>query len=313
MKKFLIKTSIFIALVISIICCSLFVFLRFIPVPTDVYDYSHTMKMRRLDTLPSPRIIFVGGSNVAFGLNSGRIADSLDVNVQNTGVIAGIGLRYMLDEVNARLRKGDVVVVMPEYAQFESQYNGNDMGTLTDAVVYNNFSGWSRLNAEQKMNVISGLPILLKNHIFNYDRAVKEGIHYVYSSRNFNEYGDECSHWNITPPKLEVKSYAQHGIIEEYFKEVAEKVGEMKSKGAKVIFVPPAAIEMEYNSKRKIINDVDRTLRRYGIPFAVPPAYLMEPDSCAFDTPYHMNGAGVEDVTGKIIRLLRRSPELFAN
>lgn len=67
-----------------------------------------------------PRIIFVGGSNLAFGLDSQRIKDSLNINVINYGLHAGIGLKYMVDDISTYARKGDIIVFAPEYSHFYS-------------------------------------------------------------------------------------------------------------------------------------------------------------------------------------------------
>src|SRR2546423_1051105 len=66
---------------------------------------------------PQPRVIFVGGSNLAFGLNSLLIQRRLGRSVVNMGLSAGLGMRFMLAEVRPHLRPGDLVVVVPEYEQ----------------------------------------------------------------------------------------------------------------------------------------------------------------------------------------------------
>lgn len=62
----------------------------------DGYLQAYNKKCQLLEDTPSPRIIFVGGSNLAFGLDSQRIKDSLNINVINYGLHAGIGLKYMM-------------------------------------------------------------------------------------------------------------------------------------------------------------------------------------------------------------------------
>src|SRR6266436_7071833 len=48
---------------------------------------------------PSPRIVFVGGSNLAFGLDSSEIERSLSYHPINMGLHIGLGLAFMLAEV----------------------------------------------------------------------------------------------------------------------------------------------------------------------------------------------------------------------
>lgn len=304
MRKFLIKSGIFIALIFAILGLAVLVTLKYLPVNTDNYNYEHIIKMHRLDTLASPRLIFIGGSNIAFGLNSARISDSLDINVQNAAVHAGIGLRYMLDEITVRVRKGDIVVVMPEYSQFDKIYNGDDAGTLTDVVVYGDGSGWSRLNSQQLLNVISGFPSHIKGRRrIDLDRAVRNNG-YVYATRNFNEYGDEAAHRSRPPQKLSVSKYKLE-IDMEIISEMAAKIKDIQAKGARVILLWPITIESNFNAGREALGDVADALGACGISFDSSPDYLVEPDSLAYDTPYHMSGPAVEDVTDKIIARLR--------
>ena len=66
----------------------------------DGYLQAYNKKCQLLEDAPAPRIIFVGGSNLAFGLDSQRIKDSLNINVINYGLHAGIGLKYMIDDIS---------------------------------------------------------------------------------------------------------------------------------------------------------------------------------------------------------------------
>ena len=70
-------------------------------------------KHARLRAAASPRLIFVGGSSVGFGVDS-REFEGLGLAPVNMGLNVGLGLPFMLAEVAGELREGDVVVVAPE-------------------------------------------------------------------------------------------------------------------------------------------------------------------------------------------------------
>ena len=73
-------------------------------------------KHELLKTAPSPRIIFVGGSSVAMGLDCSVIKGRLaGYNPVNMGLHLTLGLEFMLAEIEADLRPGDVVVLSLEY------------------------------------------------------------------------------------------------------------------------------------------------------------------------------------------------------
>ena len=92
-------------------------------------------KDRLIRTTPSPKIILVGGSNLAFGIDSRMMEDSLHVNVVNMGLYAKLGLRYMLAQVKPYIRRGDIVLIVPEYDQFYGNYSEGD-NTLNTALLY---------------------------------------------------------------------------------------------------------------------------------------------------------------------------------
>lgn len=92
------------------------------PDDPDHYMAATLDKHARLRGAASPRLILVGGSSVGFGIDSreflhpdtGLQGESLGLAPVNMGLNAGLGLAFMLGEVEAQLRPGDVVIVAPE-------------------------------------------------------------------------------------------------------------------------------------------------------------------------------------------------------
>jgi len=71
------------------------------------------------------KILLVGGSGVANGLSAGIIEKNLPgYQAVNMGVNAGLGLEFNLNEVRGLLQRGDLVVLSPEYDNFEGGYRG---------------------------------------------------------------------------------------------------------------------------------------------------------------------------------------------
>lgn len=117
MKKFLLKIFIF-----SFILLSVCVFI-IVSLPYDrnnyICEYSH--KVELLEKTLQPRVVFIGGSNVAFGLDSKTISDSLNINVINFGLHGGIGARFITEDCYNLVKDGDIVVFQIEY---ENLYDG---------------------------------------------------------------------------------------------------------------------------------------------------------------------------------------------
>ena len=80
MKKFINNILLIAGILITLILA-----ITMLPMEQDGYLQAYNKKCQLLEDTPSPRIIFVGGSNLAFGLDSQRIKDSLNINVINYG------------------------------------------------------------------------------------------------------------------------------------------------------------------------------------------------------------------------------------
>lgn len=72
-------------------------------------------KVERLENTEGKRIVLIGGSAVAFGVDSALIEKHLpEYQVVNFGLYAALGTRIMLDLALPRLRAGDIVILSPE-------------------------------------------------------------------------------------------------------------------------------------------------------------------------------------------------------
>jgi hypothetical protein len=78
----------------------------------------------RLETIPSPKMIIIGGSNIAFGVDSTLIEKKFHVPVVNMGVCYLFGLRYILEEIKDSVKPGDTIVLIPEYEMQNSSIDG---------------------------------------------------------------------------------------------------------------------------------------------------------------------------------------------
>ena len=116
MKKFLYRLLFFLTIIILPLAFG--VFMPATPYASKSLIFGNLLKDSLMENVESPRIIFLGGSNLSFGLNSQLIKDSLKLNPINAGIHASIGLIYMLSNSLEFIKKGDIVVLVPEYQQF---------------------------------------------------------------------------------------------------------------------------------------------------------------------------------------------------
>ena len=268
----------------------------------NLYNY----KMSLVDTVPSPRLIFVSGSSLYTSLNSNRIEDSLHVHVINSGLHAGIGLKYTIDDVAARIKSGDVVAIGAEYPQFYTDAYGNK--TLAVILYYNGWNNLSSLNLKQWLNVLKGIPYIIRVNIF-------EGLltHELLGNRTnpldaINKNGDEILHWKIDADGSGIVSGASKEDIELdtlFCKYFVKKLQEMEAKGAKIVMIPSVIRHTPFKYERKRAYQVDSFFRKYGFGYNSKPEDHVMPDSCAWNTDYHMNYKGVVRNTEVLIKELK--------
>ncbi len=296
MKRFLKNISLFGLIFMAIYGALVLYAFKFERHNPDHYIYAQKIKTERLDSIPSPRVILLGGSSVAMGFDSRELSDSLGVNVYNMGLHASIGIRYILDAVAEQLRPGDLLVIMPEYSQFSTSYNGAHE-TLTDAIVYSGAGELKKLNLEQMVNFVCGIP----QHILANQRAKYSEAKFDYSARNFNEYGDEVRHLDFGKVPMINAPVAAKLPEESYVKDFAQKVHALQDRGVKVMMVWPTTIQTQYDINAAYIAQLDTLARQNGIPFITTPDYLVQPDSLAFDTPYHMTAPAIKTNTHRLL------------
>jgi hypothetical protein len=260
-----------------------------------VYKKKHEL----LDSIQSPRIIFVSGSNLVMGLDSKRISDSLHINVINNALTIQLGLRFMIDDVEQCIKEGDILVIAPEYQHFFGEADGNSEGQFTRIISKSPIEKWNKLNLRQRENVMMGF----------YFNSIKK---YKYFVKNFqlpfnytlNEYGDEVGHW-VCEGNSGIGAYDMDTPFDENFAiYFINKVADIEKK-AKVVIMPPVLIGESRNTCKSQIDELSRFLKKHGHPFIVEPAEHEFSVKYAFDTPYHLTKDGVDIFTGKVIEELR--------
>lgn len=292
MKRFLLRLLAFTLIPIGIY--AYFIFL--LPVHEEVYIQAYKQKCQLLKDTPTPRIILTGGSNLAFGVDSKRIADSLGIPVINVALHAGIGLKFIIDDLSNRIQNGDIIVVAPEYNHFDGNAYGEGL-TLPVLLKAANWENLQLLNLKQWRVVLTGIPELR-----HYAKAPKIG----HKSTYFNDLGDEVHHLNEPNAEIPATTYPQPPIDEEFCHYFVEKLRMLEAeKECTVILTPPACRETFYNGYKGNIEKISNQLSTLGRPFNVTPYEHVTPDSCAFDTDYHLNKQGVDIFTSKLIAELK--------
>lgn len=297
MRRFLVMCVLFAVLVIMPFAAA-YIF-RPLNAQIDLATLPH--KYGLVDSVPAPRIIFVGGSNLSFGLNSKRISDSLHIAVINTGVHAGLGLKFQLNTIIPRLKRGDVIVIMPELSNFFGGINGDKTGVLSLAAICTSLQELKHLNVKQMGKVIGGFGLSLKYYYASLNE--NDGMHNVNA---YNYFGDNERHWaDTTKYVINFGKPRNVPVDNEAVEWLSSQIIDLREEGYKVILFPATIVETEYRNKSKQITKCFKAMSEAGVPFMVGERAHVMPDEYVYDTPNHLNKAGVDSLTTILIQELR--------
>ena len=101
-------------LCIVVVLCSLYFGIFFMSVPAqyaDNYNASLIDKVDRLESIDEPKIILVGNSNLAYGINSELIEESMGMPVANLGLHGGLGNKFLERIALLGINEGDLVII----------------------------------------------------------------------------------------------------------------------------------------------------------------------------------------------------------
>jgi hypothetical protein len=241
-------------------------------------------------------------------LNSKVFEDSLGLNPINTGIDAGTGLIYMLDHTINQIRKGDVVVIIPEYDQFFDDFAYG--GSADEMLIESTIKGFSDILALRKKQIIRSakyIPSVLLSKLRFWHYLYPKDTDGVYTRGAFNKYGDAVAHWkknNEFVPQVTSfgKTFNPHII-----QEIQAFNSSVLAKGAQCLFTFPSIQQSSYDKCFSQIAEVDKEIRNSGIKvFGSTREYAFS-DEYMFNTIYHLNKKGVDIRTAKLFLELKQN------
>lgn len=281
----------------------------FLPTSTAVRNsllFAQFDKEELLKSTTGKRIVFIGGSNLSFGLNSQMIKDSLDLNPINTAIHANIGLQFMLNKTFDLIRTGDIVVICPEYDQYYGSfaYGAEELLRMVLDVSSDNLKN---IGIKQAINISPYIfkYAFSKYNPFEYTKSNKKNKIDVYTRSAFNKYGDVDIHWNLPQEKFTPFGEVSGNLNEHIIAELKIFATKLKEKGCTVYLTFPAYQDISFDKSSTKIATVYQTLNKSGIQLLGNPKLYRFPDKFMYNTPYHLTKAGVAIRTELLINDLK--------
>jgi hypothetical protein len=305
MKKFFFKSLLLLIPVIAVSILFIFFFAPGKSIKKSLV-YAQIDKNKLLETTPGPRIIFIGGSNLSFGLDSKRIKDSLNLNPVNTAIHISIGLKYMLASAERFIKENDIVVVSPEYHQFYGEL-ANGKIELLSIVADVDPSSIQLLDIPQYFSLIPYIPKYIQSKLIDrMNNEVEDSTIGIYDRKSFNAFGDAYIHWTLpkqkvwAEKKIDGKFNNEALLILNKFRNIVE------GKNARLFLSFPCYQDLSYKNSTEQIKSIEDELRKNKFILLSEPERYVFPDSLMYNSPYHLTKEGVEIRTTFIIEDLKK-------
>jgi hypothetical protein len=307
--RFITKSSILLLLVVvsSILICLL---------PGESFLNVFADKQQALRTTSAPRMIFVGGSSLIYGLDSPCVEAALDLPVVNSGLHGGLGLRFMLSHVRPYIQPGDILILIPEYGVLARGYGFN--APTTAALAFTDLRNQiDYLSPRDYFEAIQGFPAIAYNKIVVRPiaklRASQNPFAYpppFYWRGSVNRNGDIIAHLKETrtlSPE-ELKSYSPVvSKIDDSVVMLNEFAEYANDRGAKVFFMFTPIVDTRYRQYAPVIASIYNQLKqKMNIPIVSPPSNYMYPINYFYDSPEHLTAKGRKARTERLIADLKQ-------
>ncbi len=277
--------------------------------PDSEHYYQGSLgKVRLLESIPSPRIIIFGGSNIALGIDSEMIEKKLGIPVINDGLQVGLGVTP-LNEIRKYIRPGDIIIISLEYYNFTEEMLYGQPEYLSDWIEISPNRIWYLHDPAFQIPKI--YTIMLQRKInrqvnfYLYNRSL-EAVRGVYTSAGFNEHGDFVAHLDDnTLFEIPASMYPVNTLPAAY-EELEDFHQYALSKGARVFYEAQAHRQTNCDvTGMKALRKFYVTLKNNTtIPLLTDIKQLCLPDDYFYDTPYHLNAIGREVRTERLIENL---------
>lgn len=293
MKQFILKSCIFILITIAICFCILFS----IPLEKDHFLAELRVKKELLKKTPSPKIVFMSGSNLLFGFDSERISKKTKKNVVNYGFTLNLGLKNIADQIYPHLNTGDTLIMVLEYQHYADGFYASDSPDL-----------WYLIQYDPEILKYFTHPQQILHLIRSFPESIKYKIKYAFSKKDmssnkldqFNTYGDYLGYGTTSKRVIGTPNWHIQNIPDSfiYLKKIQQK---LEAKGVTLLITFPPITESAYAKYEKEINDTYSKLK--DLPVCGTPKNYIYPDAGFYDDVYHLNASMKERRTNDIITL----------
>lgn len=274
----------------------------------EYYDESYYAELsemyEKLKTTEGRKIVIVGGSNIAFGVDSELLEELLvqcgyEYTVCNFGLYAAVGTSAMLELSMEHLHEGDIVVFAIEpTSETHSTYFG---ATAFWKCAESNPEMLLELNKDQKSAMVGNYLSYLQERIEIFRTGILPDVQGVYAKASFDgncnmtydRAGNAMALGYDTANPIDLSGVA---FEEAFCSQVAEFVSCAKKRGATVLmsFSPMNCNAMASTDGQVVYDFFLRCGEAFGVRMISDPNDYIMDSGWFYDSNFHLNSAGAE-------------------
>ena len=265
------------------------------------YMLGYELKKNLLEEAEGNRVVFVGGSNLALGMDSKLFMRLTGRQPVNMGLHAGLGRNLIINQaIIDRLKPDDLVVLSLEYSAFGEMSAGEPAWQLlrvSPSAVFDMAPSDFAALLETNFSYLGGQ---FRSAVQNVARArFSQPESKIYTLSGINEFGDLVSHWDlgyrkaprrIRIPKLEGRHFKTA------LADIQKFVQQARRKEVDVVFAFPPIHVAEYEKHKEGIERLEHIIREVvNVPVVLSAKQMAFSEDMFFDTGYHLNYNGINE------------------
>lgn len=254
------------------------------------------------------KIIIIGGSNAAFGIDAEYLEKMTGLKVVNLGLHAGFGNLFNTEIMKGNINSGDIILLGYEYTLYTDCFEKLGDVNLIQQAIDNRIDMYSIIPVRNYPDVVG--------NIFQFAKSKYQGdfnVSGTYSSFSFDENGNMILNRDTIFDAYE-SNKSQYGEISNSYLSVTEanihyliRLKEYVSdKGASIYFIAPPLLEDATTCESEEFRNYADTLEKQtGIAYISDPIDYIYPKEWMFDTIYHCNNEGESERTQQLFKDLQ--------
>lgn len=298
MWKFILKLILFLGITAGFL-------LHLSPQYLGNYQASLIDKVQRLESIHEPKIVLIGDSNLAFGIDSEKIEEAFDMPVVNMGLHGGLGNAFHEEMTRLNVTEGDIYIICHCSYSDDGLLKNSELAWIT---LENHPSLWKILRKEDYLPMIKSYPVYLKKCIALWltdsGNKMDEG---VYSRAAFNEYGD-----------IEWADNGQEYIFKDgdiFVPQISDNVCErlndlniyLQERGATLLIAGYPITKNETTPEAELYIKFQKELEeKLDVPVISDFTDYFYPENYFLNTEYHLNTMGKKARTNQLISDMKR-------